>query len=181
MLFLCLILVFPVMVSADILVPDFDAPDTSEQYLSGSDFWTDGDVNPAGNLHDSNPATEEAWLEALLGFTYNNPDINFVYKDENPPQITVSVEGDGNAHYLDYNPGFDWDYAVVKTGLIDGEYKWWAWEDTEIDNWVSIGKFDHGISHVTFFGAQPVPEPATLILLGSGLISLAGFGRKRFK
>jgi hypothetical protein len=38
-----------------------------------------------------------------------------------------------------------------------------------------------GISHISFFGTQGVPEPATLLLLGSGLVGLAMFGRKRFK
>jgi hypothetical protein len=41
-----------------------------------------------------------------------------------------------------------------------------------------------GISNISFqYGTalSPVPEPTTMLLLGAGLVGLAGFGRKKFK
>lgn len=43
------------------------------------------------------------------------------------------------------------------------------------------GEFVDASVYVSDEPIEPVPEPATMLLLGSGLIGLAGFGRKKFK
>ena len=64
-------------------------------------------------------------------------------------------------------------YANVVNGIVD---------PSSIGTWSSLGDgWDKASDvNVQVYG-QPVPEPGTMMLLGSGLIGLAGYGRKRFK
>lgn len=87
-----------------------------------------------------------------------------------------------------------YDFAVSKTGYgnkdflygskIYGPSTWDALADAHVyfqfgDNYGAGAYFEVAEASIITQGAA-VPEPTTMLLLGSGLIGLAGYGRKKF-
>lgn len=97
----------------------------------------------------------------------------------NPPD-----DYEGDSYFIDY-PG---DLADLDSGrgeimTFHIEVTGYTWADIVAYNHVvkTNGKAKYVFSPFSHDGAaEPVPEPATMILLGSGLLGFAGF-RKRFK
>jgi len=96
------------------------------------------------------------------------------------PQGTLGITLPGNLNdYLVLHwggpPDVRHDYAYDLTTYPE---EW----DTFISPTQPNGK-QYGLSFYSFYGDDPpaqVHEPATMFLLGSGLIGLAGYGRKKF-
>jgi hypothetical protein len=148
--------------SADTLVGDIDTVDPLSDINPA--VWSGSDQNPSNLLVNSDPSTEEAWGEAILGLT---TDLVFIDRDG---------FGDGVSSLTGYDPGFAFQYAIVK---YDG---WWAlYLDSDGNNLLDAGPFAFDVSHVTFFNPDgvAVPEPSVALLLGAGLVGINAFVRAR--
>jgi len=153
------------------LVDDIDVSNAIDfDYL-----WYDADDTNGDDLRNSNLATESLWLNALRG--YDVGDSNWVdLVDKNDP-YDGSFDPGSTAVYvvLKYGNG---NKPVPPSGFTTGEHYALYFNGEGSFSITEAGLTTQALSHVSH---SAVPEPASMLLLGSGLLGFGVFGRKKFK
>lgn len=110
----------------------------------------------------------------VFNFTFVNPtnwmDLQLTSSGSSIYEITNAGDTIGVGEYLQFTV----DVTMYNTAFTDSS----LWDEGQVwgQSWLSgdtLGGGDGG-------STSPVPEPSTILLVGTGLLGMIAFGRKRF-
>ena len=158
----------------------WDAAKTAAETMTLSGGYT-------GHLVTITSAEENQWLTSTFGNDLVNP-FCWIGAYQTNPMLPIDqgwawVTGESWAfnNWASNEPNDYWEDFPKYTGQYETVVHFWGEINSNGMTWADTLPIFGGMSSVIEYEqSAPVPEPATMFLLGSGLIGLIGF-RKKFK